>query len=447
MAICRQSPCPIDGFWLAWKEWSNCDRACGGGNRRRFRKCVEPLHGGAGCVGDAKEEEECNLSTCPPGGIWNAWSDWSACSVTCGEGGQSRARSCEGGFSGAAQSGCVGETDDKRSCNDAECPVDGRWLEWSSWSDCSAECGGGESTRRRECRQPLHGGRNCVGDTIRDKSCNEDPCPIDGSWTEWSEWMGLCTQGCGGGEESSVRSCVGPFFGGAPCVGEETKRRLCNTGKCPIDGIWEAWAPWTPCSRTCGGGKQRRNRKCHGPFYNGKECEGDKYEEDGCSPEPCPIDGVWREWSRYSECSVTCGRGAITRFRECVEPVHDGADCPGEATESRTCERKDCPMDGEWSEWEKWGSCLVTCGGGERYRGRHCVGPFHGGAPCEGVEREAGRCAEGKCPTDGEWGEWGAWRRCDCGEKVQRRYRECLGRKDGGKPCPGLHRDERDCDC
>ena len=44
---------------------------------------------------------------------------------------------------------------------------------------CSAECGGGEQTRERECNNPApeNGGADCEGDSSETQSCNEHPCP------------------------------------------------------------------------------------------------------------------------------------------------------------------------------------------------------------------------------------------------------------------------------
>ena len=38
-------------------------------------------------------------------------------------------------------------------------------------------CGGGNTTRRRECVLPLHGGDNCTGDVEQIDSCNTQHCP------------------------------------------------------------------------------------------------------------------------------------------------------------------------------------------------------------------------------------------------------------------------------
>ena len=55
--------------------------------------------------------------------------------------------------------------------------VDGVWKEWTTWSECSLTCGGGERRRSRSCIPPLHGGKDCDGPSMNVEACNEQPCP------------------------------------------------------------------------------------------------------------------------------------------------------------------------------------------------------------------------------------------------------------------------------
>lgn len=50
--------------------------------------------------------------------------------------------------------------------------IEGVWSCWSAWSSCSR----GQKSRTRSCNNPAprNGGRNCIGETIERKSC-EDP--------------------------------------------------------------------------------------------------------------------------------------------------------------------------------------------------------------------------------------------------------------------------------
>jgi hypothetical protein len=55
-----------------------------------------------------------------------------------------------------------------------------------------------------------------------------------------------------------------------------------------VDGKWQAWASWGGCSVTCGGGSQRRERLCSGPFFGGAACQGPQDEYRQCGTQRCP---------------------------------------------------------------------------------------------------------------------------------------------------------------
>lgn len=45
---------------------------------------------------------------------------------------------------------------------------------------------------------------------------------------------------------------------------------------------------WGSCTATCGGGTQRRDRVCYGPFFGGETCQGPKEEYKQCNDRKCP---------------------------------------------------------------------------------------------------------------------------------------------------------------
>ena len=57
------------------------------------------------------------------------------------------------------------------------------------------------------------------------------------------------------------------------------------------------------------------------------------------------VDGEWGAWSNWSMCSVTCGNGSLIRERTCDNPMPDngGGDCPGNNSETMSCEMEQCP--------------------------------------------------------------------------------------------------------
>lgn len=55
-----------------------------------------------------------------------------------------------------------------------------------------------------------------------------------------------------------------------------------------VDGKWQAWGVWGSCTTTCGGGTQRRDRVCYGPFFGGETCQGPKEEYKQCNDRKCP---------------------------------------------------------------------------------------------------------------------------------------------------------------
>lgn len=54
--------------------------------------------------------------------------------------------------------------------------IDGGWGSWSLWGECSRTCGGGVSSSLRHCDSPAPsgGGKYCLGERKRYRSCNTD---------------------------------------------------------------------------------------------------------------------------------------------------------------------------------------------------------------------------------------------------------------------------------
>eukprot|EP00800_Vazella_pourtalesii_P019814 TRINITY_DN687_c0_g1_i6.p1 TRINITY_DN687_c0_g1~~TRINITY_DN687_c0_g1_i6.p1 ORF type:complete len:1458 (+),score=297.65 TRINITY_DN687_c0_g1_i6:296-4669(+) len=384
--------------------------------------------------------------------ILTDWSEWTPCSVTCDTGTQARRKTCSHLVNGpippeasGVKYECDGLKYESRSCY-TPCPIHGAWSEWSEWDTCSVSCGDGTHSRVRTCDNPApqFGGDPCLEHGTERQDCRLRDCPIDGVWTTWTPYS-PCSKTCSQGTRTRTRTCEGPFFGGADCVGPSADSSICNERACPIHGDWTSWSPWSTCSRPCGTGSATRRRTCTPPRFGGRECEGETQETKECNPHECPIHGGWTEWTDFSECSQTCAEGAQTRTRTCTNPVprYGGDDCVGDGSDIGSCFLRNCPIDGGWSDWTGWGECDAECNGGVRTRSRECNSPTpqYGGRDCSGRGVRISECNLHDCPIHGGWSGWTQWTDCSltCGSGRRQRGRVCDDPipQHGGRDCPG----------
>lgn len=118
------------------------------------------------------------------------------------------------------------------------CLIHGGYTEWGEWSVCSKTCGGGQQIRQRSCSNPIPSkeGSNCddLGPSSDTRLCNSQPCgDIDGGYSEWTLWS-VCSHDCGGGRMKRRRLCVNPpqQENGQFCAGADIQTKTCNTNKC-----------------------------------------------------------------------------------------------------------------------------------------------------------------------------------------------------------------------
>ncbi|XP_041900730.1 adhesion G protein-coupled receptor B2-like [Corvus kubaryi] len=159
---------------------------------------------------------------------------------------------------------------------------------------------------------------------------------------EWSQWS-VCSLTCGQGSQVRTRSCVSSPYG-TLCSGLLRETRTCNnTATCPVPGAWEEWSPWSLCSVTCGRGARTRTRRCVASRRGGKACEGPELQAKPCNIAICPVEGQWLEWGAWSRCSVTCANGTQQRTRKCSVSAHGWAECRGAHADARECSNPTCP--------------------------------------------------------------------------------------------------------
>ena len=164
-------------------------------------------------------------------------------------------------------------------------------------------------------------------------------------------------------------------------INEETFNSSCH---------WIAWSEWTKCTLTCGNnpGSRKRVRYQSGSKFCSKK---EETETKLCPPvNICPIDCVVGYWSEWTPCSQSCGTGLKLRNRSIIkEAMFGGAKCSVRAADFKevtSCVVNDCPVNGEWSIWNRWSYCDSSCGEGKRSRQRGCDSPKpeNGGSNCTG---------------------------------------------------------------
>jgi hypothetical protein len=399
-----------------WGDWGDCDQQCDGGVKRRTRTLTEPTGGGEACPTEP------------------------------------------------------GHTD-HHYCNTQPCPVDCEVGDWSDWNSCTKSCGAGTKERFREVhKHSAHLGDPCPS-THEVDECNEDPCPVDCEFTDWSDWtecsrahlmedlppqatlesLGGSLGGKGGkGGKGGGELYLGP--GGVqqepflldllqqPACGQGTHSRSRVVQRLAMNG--GAKCDWSAGEMDWSTGTQTATEDCDaGPCPTPLPTP---------KPTPEPIHCQVEDWSDWDECTANCGAGLQRRTRLIIQPLHDGEACPEDLlnADHRICNTQACPVDCEVGDWSPWTDCTQTCDGGQHKRMREVYQPpNHVGEPCPPTE-ELDFCNIVACPkptpvptpepVDCLVGEWLPWGPCDevCGGGEQKRNRSLTEPLHHGAACP-----------
>ncbi|CAC5422946.1 Thrombospondin-1,Adhesion G protein-coupled receptor B1,Mucin-like protein,Hemicentin-1,Adhesion G protein-coupled receptor B3,Thrombospondin-2 [Mytilus coruscus] len=447
-----------DGQWGSWTAWTICSVSCDSGYQTRRRYCnnLAPSLNGLNCDGEHFEVLNCSLTECLIDGHWGSWTAWTICN--CDSGYQTRHRHCNNPAPSFNGSFCDGEPFEVLNCSLTTCPVNGNWGYWSSLSSCNVTCGSGtrKRTRRYDTPFPTFGGSICTWDSKESQTCADSFCPVNGNWGSLSVWT-ICCSSCDSG--FLTRNCLYnnpvPSSRGSYCKGKSFEVLHCITTRCSVDGSWGRWSIWSVCNSTCGGGVQKRTRNCNNPYPSagGSTCSGIAEETLLCAEINCPVNGDWSEWEVWRLCSSSCGSGKRTRTRLCANPPpsYGGMFRNGNTSDLDSCNIQECPVDGNWSGWSAWNICSATCDGGIQDRTRKCDSPqpLNGGLYCNGTMIESLPCNNINCEIDGQWGTWQEWETCNttCGNGFKQRIRKCDSPSPyfGGSECMGLDFDIQTC--
>ncbi|KAG7315026.1 hypothetical protein KOW79_021114 [Hemibagrus wyckioides] len=315
---------------------SDCSASCAGGRVSVKAVCVQDEQvqvNSSLCDPHSRPalaSQLCNTQPCPAS--WSV-SRWSACSVSCGAGQQSRTIRClrkvmyqreELSLPSTCPSPVPAHT---QPCNTHSCPP-----EWGtgSWSPCSKTCGRGVRTRSVFCHSvsPLSGA-SVLHDSLCElqlkpksqESCVMSRCPKNErlQWitTNWGE----CSVSCGGGVRNRELHCAerdsnGGFteFPIRRCRNlrkpHTDLKQACNKAQCPDlqphlppPGLGRAsgamtlgWysSPWQQCTVSCGGGVQTRSVQClrHGRPSSGCLTHLRSVSSRACNTHFCPPPGL-----------------------------------------------------------------------------------------------------------------------------------------------------------
>ena len=97
---------------------------------------------------------------------------------------------------------------------------------------------------------------------------------------------------------------------------ESTSKNIARTDSLKHNGQaggWSSWSRWGQCSRTCGGGVSFRTRRCNNPkpSYGGEPCRGKSEEYKLCNIYRFliwPVNDVFFKWSLVLVVGVLMGK-------------------------------------------------------------------------------------------------------------------------------------------
>uniref|UniRef100_A0A8C6WFW9 ADAM metallopeptidase with thrombospondin type 1 motif, 12 n=1 Tax=Neogobius melanostomus TaxID=47308 RepID=A0A8C6WFW9_9GOBI len=332
---------------------------------------------------------------------------WTHCSTTCGLGEQHQPVRCfEVDVGVVDDSLCDPDTqpqDRYRKCKNMDCPA--RW--WvGGWQHCTATCGSeGVRSRTVLCVRTVSGEETVLHPfeckhLLKPKRmvpCNRDvPCGRDWIVGEWEE----CPVTCGGGVRSRTVTCALDSKKGCNMTSKPRSRSLCGLQSCPNLSLRRRPGPppkyrrlyppkrqptkpadftstWFPTITTSTAAPMQ-----HPKANRSKKQNIPSSDQNNLMARKAVVKGFTWVVGNWSECSTTCGIGAMWRTVVCSSQNEKDCASSERPEPARTCQLQPC------AAWQSgsWSKCPDECAAvGRRHRDVQCVDsqsqrplrPFH----------------------------------------------------------------------
>ncbi|KAF0293558.1 A disintegrin and metalloproteinase with thrombospondin motifs 7 [Amphibalanus amphitrite] len=338
--------------------------------------------------------------------------------------------------------------------------VDGGWGGWGEWSACSRTCGTGLQSSTRHCDRPVpaNGGKYCVGERRRYRTCATEPCSEEGASFRAQQcsafdtvpyqgrnytWMPVYDQSYFvvaavpvGARNIRMEELAGTGLGSFLSVSGTVRASDSDTGTGGEMDAEEGTAD-QPGELNANGEEQNETITIPGPLKSPLVLkvllQGSvtrvRYEYTVPGHEGADAQVFSWRYQDWEECSKPCGGGQQRSSAACMEDEAGRVEdiyCKSEKPPDRVqaCNEHDCPA--RW--WTgPWSPCPAECGlTGNRTRSVHCVRSGKGvttalsNDECDPGERPGDQEACRKEPADCLW-KTGPWReKCSGGDSCRR---------------------------
>ena len=290
----------------------------------------------------------------------------------------------------------------RRACS-IQCETNCQLSPWTEWGACSTSCGRGTRMRTRHVnRAPENVGRPC-GNLTETDVCENSACPyaeyVPGPFSACT--LADSNSTCGVGMQTRQAICL---VDGQASTDQECQHatftfelsRVCEL-PCVGECVVSEWGEWSPCPTDCYPRICQHNRRRQ-MLRNGPNCSM-LNEHRSCQQEAQQYE--WRA-QNWTDCILSeidqgapnpnhyCGNGTQGRIINCID-THSGNTIHDKLCEDLELQKPakiqkcsvPCPIDCQVGRFSEWTTCPQSCEASEQTRQRQIlVAPMHGGRMC-----------------------------------------------------------------